>query len=241
MFPTFDVPPQHSETVGARKARRAKEEEIARRSSSATSRSSGSTRSAANSSEPRTHERSGFGWFGTSKKGIQEISALPATKKQNVLPNSMLEPESKTKAVQSQQDVDRRQSNQTGKDDQSLGPQNLSSPLLESFPSPPPVGALPLPPSTGLLSLPGTCDLQSIRPSQMAQLRSGERSTRISVLQVIFSPRHVPCLHISQKEGLSIPRHRQIARPPPIEAPSLRLRATMVPRLSSLVACTWSL
>ncbi|KAF2035106.1 hypothetical protein EK21DRAFT_54940 [Setomelanomma holmii] len=88
MFPTFDVPPQHAETVGARKARRAKEEETARRSSSATSRSSGSTHSAkANSAKSRTGDKSGgFGWFGkSSKKGVQEISTLPSIKKPSLI------------------------------------------------------------------------------------------------------------------------------------------------------------
>lgn len=94
MFPGFDVPPSHAETVGARKARKAKEEEeAARRSSSANSQSSASVHSipttSGRSQDASTHkskEKTGFGgWFSrNNKKGIQEISPLPPAAAQTV-------------------------------------------------------------------------------------------------------------------------------------------------------------
>lgn len=160
MFPTFDVPPQHAETVGARKARRAKEDETARRSSSATSQSSGSTRSVAAGKA----ERRGFGWFGKSgKKGVREISVLPTIKK----PQQSKEPELEPEAIASlptQQDVHRQPLHLSDQDAQFLHSLR-SPPPLKPLPTPPVAGAfplppsprLPLPPSPGLLSLPGTC------------------------------------------------------------------------------------
>ncbi|KAL1654497.1 hypothetical protein SLS61_003101 [Didymella pomorum] len=79
MFPTFDVPPQHAETVGARKQRKAKEEDVTRRSSTATSQSSGSNRSIRAESSASSSKKGGFGWFGKSK-GVQEIPKVPALK-----------------------------------------------------------------------------------------------------------------------------------------------------------------
>src|SRR5690242_19389101 len=78
MFPTFDVPPAHAETVGARKNRKAREEEATRRSSTATSQSSGSGRSVRAESNASS-KKGGFGWFGKSK-GVQEIPKVPALK-----------------------------------------------------------------------------------------------------------------------------------------------------------------
>jgi len=94
MFPGFDVPPGHAETVGARKARKAKEEEeAARRSSSANSQSSASLHSipttsgrSQNASTHKSKEKTGFGgWFSrNNKKGIQEITPLSPTGPQTV-------------------------------------------------------------------------------------------------------------------------------------------------------------
>lgn len=94
MFPGFDVPPQHAETVGARKARKAREEEeAARRSSSGNSQSSASVRSlnttgavSQNASSHKSKEKSGFGgWFSRhNKKGVQEITPLPQSAPQTV-------------------------------------------------------------------------------------------------------------------------------------------------------------
>lgn len=94
MFPGFDVPPQHAETVGARKARKAREdEEAARRSSSANSQSSASVHSltntsavSQNASSYKSKEKSAFGgWFSrNNKKGVQEISPLPHNAQQTV-------------------------------------------------------------------------------------------------------------------------------------------------------------
>lgn len=193
MFPTFDVPPQHAETVGARKARRAKEEDATRRSSSATSLSSGSVRSGTASSNKRqptgTSEKSGFGWFG-KKKGIQEISSLPSTRKTHP-------PEEEDIAIdagpapptaplpaphQSLHDEGARIAPRSSHRIQSDGYGNRfppAPPPLSSLPSLPPSGALPAPPSPSLLSATGMpfprfnfafCDLQQ-RGSLMAQFR----------------------------------------------------------------------
>jgi hypothetical protein len=196
MFPTFDVPPQHAETVGARKARRAKEDDAGRRSSTATSQSSGSTHSAtANSGKSRAGEKSGgFGWFGKSnKKGVQEISTLPSVKKlppplQEPVPD--IEPFPPTAPLPPpQQDSHRRPSDRSQSDTLSLHPERFPASLdLRSLPSHPPTGALPQPPSPGLLSLPGMwciyrcffifsviCRLQRGSPNVAIQVH--ERST----------------------------------------------------------------
>lgn len=166
MFPTFDVPPQHAETVGARKARKAKEEETARRSSTSTSVSSGSTRSAkANSSKSRSAEKSGLGgWFGkSSKKGVQEISTLPSLTKSKLSKQPEpeireLEPFPRTAPLAPspepsyEQELSRRPSNRS----------NYESPSPDHFPPPPSRSLPPLPQtpqSGGLLSpvsIPGT-------------------------------------------------------------------------------------
>ena len=99
MFPTFDT--QHAETVGARKARKAREEESTRRASSSTSQSSGSTRdSKACNSSVKPAKTSIFGW-GSKKKNreIQEISPLSSLNKSQSSPEPapvpvpVLEPE----------------------------------------------------------------------------------------------------------------------------------------------------
>jgi hypothetical protein len=159
MFPTFDVPPQHAETVGARKARRAKADDATRRSSSATSQSSGSTRSvkhddAASSSDSRTVERSGFGsWFGkSSKKGVKEISPLSTVKNppppQELLielePEADLEnarPAPRTAPLELRPSVHSRPaSHRSDQEPHALQPQCYPPPL-RSLPSPPPSGA----------------------------------------------------------------------------------------------------
>jgi hypothetical protein len=163
MFPTFDVPPQHAETVGARKARRAKEEEATRRSSSATSHSSESIHSAkASSSTLAGADRNGFGWFGKSrKKGIQEISSLPSLKKPTPPsrePEAEIQPFPPTAPLPPPpvQDLQRKHSSPSeyeAHSDHFFPPQ---PPPLRALPSRPPTSALPQPPtSPGLLSLPG--------------------------------------------------------------------------------------
>ena len=159
MFPTFDVPPQHAETVGARKARRAKEEDITRRSSSTTSHSSGSTtgngrrQTSANSSGQRTTERSGFGWFGkSSKKGVQEISALPPVKKSQPRMEPEPEPELESEPSVPVTSLHAHRTAQINASHRFPQP-----PPSRSLPLPPPSCALPSPPSLGLFSIPGTC------------------------------------------------------------------------------------
>ncbi|KAH7070986.1 hypothetical protein FB567DRAFT_539064 [Paraphoma chrysanthemicola] len=180
MFPTFDVPPQHAETVGARKARRAKEEETARRSSSATSQSSGSTHSAkANSAKSRSGEKTGFGWFGkSSKKGIQEITTLPSIKKPQLIEEVEVEPEIEIEPAprtaplpppplpppaQPQQFVQRQPSHRSDHEYRTLHSQQQfpAPPPNRSLPARPPSSALPQPPSPGLSSLPDTLGRKS--------------------------------------------------------------------------------
>lgn len=166
MFPTFDVPPQHAETVGARKARRAKEEETARRSSSATSQSSGSIHSAkAHSSKSKAAEKNGFGWFGkSSKKGVQEISSLPSTKKP---PPPLQEPEPEFEPCPPtaplppppSQELHRKISNRSDHDTviHAMSQNHHYPPPLRALPPRPPSSALPqVPGSPSLLSQPGT-------------------------------------------------------------------------------------
>jgi hypothetical protein len=154
MFPAFDVPPQHAETVGARKARRAREDDAGRRASTATSQSSGSTHSvAANSGKSRAGEKSGgFGWFGkSSKKGVQEISTLPSVKKS---PPPLGEPVPDIEPFPPTAPLPPPPPQQ---DALSLRADRYPAPLdLRRLPSQPPTSALPQPPSPGLLSLPGT-------------------------------------------------------------------------------------
>jgi len=167
MFPTFDVPPQHSETVGARKARKAKQEETARRSSSATSRSSGSANSTASkrqdgatSSDSRTGEKSGIGsWFGkSSKKGIQEISPLASDKTTSHPKELMIGletppeegPAPRTAPLDTQEHVFRiPQSHHSQREPCTVPPQRLAPPLVP-LPTPSPSRYSPFPMS-------GTC------------------------------------------------------------------------------------
>ena len=190
MFPTFEIPPQHAETVGARKARRAKAEETARRSSSATSQSSESIQSAnANSSKSRSGEKSGFGgWFGkSSKKGVQEISALPSLKRGQFSKEPEpeiheIEPCPPTAPLPPPQQDGRRPSNRSDYDHQIPSPDQFPPPPLRSLPSLPPSSALPVPPSLGLLSLPGMCsvcssyDLQKTWPTRFARDQRDQQS-----------------------------------------------------------------
>jgi hypothetical protein len=166
MFPTFDVPPQHAETVGARKARRARQDDTTRRSFSTTSQSSGSTHSskrqdATSSSDSRSGGKSGLSsWFGkSSKKGVQEIAPLSTCKETQRPKELVMEPDSELELDQ--------------------GPAPPTAPLdvhdhvfprppsqrseqtfrtLHSQRFPPPSGALP--PTPGMLSpgsISGTC------------------------------------------------------------------------------------
>lgn len=162
MFPTFDVPPQHCETVGARKARRAKQEETARRSSIATSRSSGSANSTASkrqdgatSSDSRTEGKGGFGdWFSkSSKKGIQEISPLANEKTTSHPKELMIEletpldegPAPQTAPLNVQEHVFRRpQSHHSEREPFAIPPQRLGPPLTP-LPIPPPTRYSPFP------------------------------------------------------------------------------------------------
>lgn len=162
MFPTFDVPPQHAETVGARKNRKAKEEEATRRSSTATSQSSGSNRSLRAESNFSGKKGGGFGWFGKSK-GVQEIPKVPALKRNNSDPSPPPAPVAATSPPQetpspiviSPSDVaphaqEARPSQRAGPDLQYQHQQRFHvPPPLKALP-PPPTGALPQLPSPGL-------------------------------------------------------------------------------------------
>lgn len=177
MFPTFDVPPQHAETVGARKNRKAREDETARRSSTATSQSSGSNRSVRAESNASSNKKGGFGWFGKSK-GVQEIPKVPSLK--NKIPELSPPPlapvatptpppqETQSPVVSSPaselapQLSDKRPSNRSNPDLQyqhqqrfHVPPPLSALPPSQSLP-PLPTGALPQLPSTGLSSR-GTC------------------------------------------------------------------------------------
>ena len=170
MFPTFDVPPQHAETVGARKQRKAKEEEVTRRSSTATSQSSGSNRSTRAESSASSSKKGGFGWFGKSK-GVQEIPKVPALKTKVSDPSPA--PPASAAAAPSPQEKpspvvtpaaselvpqvqERRPSQRSNPDLQYQHQQRFHvPPPLQSLP-PPPTSALPQLPSPGLSSR-GTC------------------------------------------------------------------------------------
>ncbi|KAL6703171.1 hypothetical protein ACN47E_010164 [Coniothyrium glycines] len=160
MFPTFDVPPLHAETVGARRARRAKEDVLTRRSSSATSQSSGSTRSA--NANPRSLDKTGFGWFGkSSKKGVQEIAVLPSKKPQPCKspphhPHPPPHPHVRhSHSRHPERDTEPDTAPDTAPDNDPVFTQHFPQPPpLTSLPLPlpPPSSALPVPPSPGLLS-----------------------------------------------------------------------------------------
>lgn len=162
MFPTFDVPPQHAETVGARKHRKAKEEEATRRSSTATSQSSGSNRSVRAESRASDKKSGGFGWFGKSK-GVQEIPKVPAlkTKISEPSPPPPASPAAPPTAPSPSEVVPQPQASQPlqrprGPDLQYQHQQRFHvPPPLQALP-PPPTGALPQLPSPGLSSR-GTC------------------------------------------------------------------------------------
>ncbi|KAH8709954.1 hypothetical protein GQ44DRAFT_763258 [Phaeosphaeriaceae sp. PMI808] len=163
MFPTFDIPPLHSETVGARKARKAREDEATRRSSTTTSQSSGSSNSKA------AEKSTGFGWFGkSSKKGVQEITTLPSKKPSPppLLPplrrpsEPELEPEiepcpptAPLPFPPEQQHPYRRPLQRPDYDSQYRPERFPSPPSLQTLPSRPPTSALPQPPSPSLVSV----------------------------------------------------------------------------------------
>ncbi|KAF1923565.1 uncharacterized protein M421DRAFT_425623 [Didymella exigua CBS 183.55] len=164
MFPTFDVPPQHAETVGARKHRKAKEDEATRRSSTATSQSSGSNRSVRAESSASS-KKGGFGWFGKSK-GVQEIPKVPTLKTQ--ISEPLPPPPAPAAAPPSQETPspvvtsptselaphvrERRPSQRSNSDLQYQHQQRFHvPPPLQSLP-PPPTSALPQLPSPGLSS-----------------------------------------------------------------------------------------
>ena len=199
MFPTFDVPPQHAETVGARKHRKAKEEETARRNSTATSQSSGSNRSVRGESTASSIKKGGgFGWFGKSK-GVQEIPKVPALKTKisetsPLSPASVAAPPlqetpspvvSSPASILAPQASDRRPSQRSNPDLQYQHQQRFHvPPLLQSLP-PPPTGALPQLPYSGLSSrgmcmspVPYLCcDLQTIRSSKSIAQQCSLRGT----------------------------------------------------------------
>lgn len=162
MFPTFDVPPQHAETVGARKARKQKEDETTRRASSATSQSSGSSRNVT-ADKPKSEKRSVFGWGSKSKsKEIQEIPVLPSLKKPEEPkpePAPSIAPSDWSAALEAPQyDVSRRPSQRSFPESHSSVHQHRFPPPPRTLPSAPPSGALPPPPSPGPeASLRGMC------------------------------------------------------------------------------------
>ena len=171
MFPTFDALPPH-ETVGARKARKEREENnTARRASTSTSLSSGSS-----VKDTKPAGRSAFGFFSKSKdKQIQEI---PTQKKDTIRqPEPESQPDLESSFAPSitpsaptasdwgsalettHHDAYRRQIQQpyqpppqSSYQDRPRQPsyQEHQSPssLKPTYPSPPPLGALPPPPSS---------------------------------------------------------------------------------------------
>ncbi|KAJ4412589.1 hypothetical protein N0V91_000347 [Didymella pomorum] len=161
MFPTFDVPPQHAETVGARKQRKAKEEDVTRRSSTATSQSSGSNRSIRAESSASSSKKGGFGWFGKSK-GVQEIPKVPALKTK-VSDPSPAPPASAAAAAPSPQEtpspVVTPAASELVPQVQTRRPSQRSNPDLQyqhqqRFHVPPPLQSLPPPPTSALPQLP---------------------------------------------------------------------------------------
>ncbi|KAL5119458.1 hypothetical protein ACEQ8H_002728 [Pleosporales sp. CAS-2024a] len=146
MFPTFEVPPQHAETVGARRARKAKEQETARRSSSATSHSSGSVHSTkASSSKSRAEKSTGFSFFGTKSKGVQEIQSLSFLKKS---PPSIHETDQDIAPCPPTAPLPRLRPPLHLSHDEVLAPPLDQFPAAPTRPLPsrPPTGALPAPP-----------------------------------------------------------------------------------------------
>ncbi|KAF1913296.1 hypothetical protein BDU57DRAFT_522122 [Ampelomyces quisqualis] len=166
MFPTFTIPPQHAETVGARKARRAEEKETARRTSSAILQSSGATYHAKpHSSQSKAAVKNSFVWFGkSSKEGVQEIPSPPSSKISPLLPrepDSGIEPYSSTASLSpaSSQEKHKRTTQLSDYDTviHAISPDDHYPPPLRALPSRPPYSALPqLPRSRGLLILPST-------------------------------------------------------------------------------------
>ncbi|KAF3036231.1 hypothetical protein E8E11_001478 [Didymella keratinophila] len=161
MFPTFDVPPQHAETVGARKQRKAKEEEVTRRSSTATSQSSGSNRSVRAESSASSNKKGGFGWFGKSK-GVQEIPKVPALKTKISEP-SPAPPAPAAAAAPSPQEtpspVVAPAASELAPQVHETRPSQRSKPDLQyqhqqRFHVPPPLQSLPPPPTSALPQLP---------------------------------------------------------------------------------------
>lgn len=150
MFPTFDVPPQHAETVGARRARKTKEEQVTNRSSSTTSQSSGSTHG--NVGNAKSSEKSGFAWFGKNrKKGVQEIPSRAVTKQSQLASERGPEPEPLGARLQALPEVQWMSYHPSDCDSVLPGSQHFQqSSHAKSLPLPPPTSVLPLPPSSGL-------------------------------------------------------------------------------------------
>jgi len=196
MFPTFDVPPQHAETIGARKARKAREDDTSRRSFSATSQSSGSTHSskrqdAPSLSDSRSGGKTGFGgWFSkSSKKGIQEIAPLSTHKETQRQKEPALEPELEleldqgpappTAPLETQPQAPGRPPSQRSEQaSRTLRPHHFLPPL----PTPPPSIGLPPTPvsmnmSSGMLSpvsISGTYNIQIYRRHGWSSCQSSE-------------------------------------------------------------------
>jgi hypothetical protein len=175
MFPTYDALPPH-ETVGARKARKEKEENNpARRSSTSTSLSSGSS-----VKDTKPAGRSAFGGL-FSKSKDRQIQEIPIQKK-NLLRQPEPEPELESSFSPSvtpsiappasdwgaaleapHHDAYRRQLQQSYQPPPQPSYQDQERQILLShkpkYPSPPPLGALPPPPSStsGSSRSAGTC------------------------------------------------------------------------------------
>jgi hypothetical protein len=150
-------------SAGARKARRAKEDGVTRRSASIASQSSGSAPSVTASSRkqnaPSTHStvKSGLGgWFG-KKKAVQEITPLPTKRTSHPTKELMIEleperpgPAPPTAPLDTQPPVCSRSLPYRSDHE----PQTVQ---LQRFPlppplSPPPTGGLPQAPSPGMFS-----------------------------------------------------------------------------------------
>ncbi|KAJ4384784.1 hypothetical protein N0V86_000387 [Didymella sp. IMI 355093] len=157
MFPTFDVPPQHAETVGARKHRKAKEEEATRRSSTATSQSSGSNRSVRVESSA-SNKKGGFGWFGKSK-GVQEIPKVPALKTRISEPSPSPAPAVAHSPQETPSPIVISPASELAPQVQERRPSKHPNPDLQyqhqqRFHAPPPLQSLPPPPTGALPQLP---------------------------------------------------------------------------------------
>ena len=164
MFPTWTIPPQHAETVGARKARKALQDDESKTGKSTPSISSEGTAEvvpvavieakAADTQSIKRAKKSFFGWgYMKKSRGIQEISVLPSLKTKKAPPKPPPEPAPQLSPVHPPLIT-------------SLPPENfepqLDLPQLSSArfnpqqlrsrsPSPPPT-ALPTPPSSPGLS-----------------------------------------------------------------------------------------